>query len=116
MPRPSNRGADSTITVNLNLGFAEPVRSFLTSLVEAAVSALSDKIAAVEKSVDDAIARVQADVSTLQAKIDDLQAKVDEGTATAEDVAALERLQAKADALDPVKDSTLDEVPAGENP
>lgn len=94
-------------------GLAATLKSTLTPLLEAAVSALSDKIAAVETSVDDAIARVQADVATLQAKIDELQAKVDSGTATAEDVAALERVAAKLAALDPVQDATIDEVPEG---
>ena len=92
-------------------GLAETLSQVLSPILEAAVSALSDKIAAVEKSVDDAIARVQEDVATLQTKIDELQAKIDEGTATPEDIAALDRLQAKANALDPVQSSTLDDVP-----
>jgi hypothetical protein len=36
---------------------------------------------------------------------------VDAGLATPEDIETLNRIKAKADALDPVSDATIDEVP-----
>ena len=70
------------------------------------MSAISDKIAAANTSVDAALARVQEDVATLNAKIAELEAKVQENP-TPEDLAALDELRAKVDALDPVKPATL---------
>ncbi len=71
------------------------------------MSALSDAIAADNASADAAIARVQATVSDLTAKIAALQAQVDSGGATPQDLADLATLQAKLDALDPTNSSTL---------
>ena len=73
------------------------------------MSALSDKIAAVGSSLDAALARVDEDVQALVAKIAELQALVDAGGATPDDIAALDALQAKLDALDPTKPAVLPE-------
>jgi hypothetical protein len=73
------------------------------------MSALSDKITAVGTSLDAAIARVQSDVATLTQKIADLQALVDQGTATPEDIAALDMLKSKLDGLDPTVPEVLPE-------
>jgi len=71
------------------------------------MSDLSDKIKALETSVDAALARVQVDVDAFKAKIAELEAKVAAGTATPEDLAALEAMKAKVDALDPTSETTL---------
>jgi hypothetical protein len=88
----------------------------LTALVKAnhfkevlAMSVLSDKIAAVGVALDKALARVDEDVLALVAKIAELQALIDAGGATPEDIAALDALQAKLDALDPTKPAVLPE-------
>ena len=78
--------------------------------MEVLMSALSDKIAEVTTSVDAALVRVQDDVTTLQTKIAELQAQVDAGLATPEDIAALDALKVKADALDPISPTTLPEA------
>jgi chromosome segregation ATPase len=101
----------------------------LLELQEARImSVLSDKIAEVNDAIDasnlaadEAIARVKDDVddlreevATLTAKVAELQAAVDAGTATPEDLAALDMLKAKQsdlkgklDALDPTISATL---------
>jgi predicted nucleic acid-binding Zn-ribbon protein len=79
----------------------------LSRKVDHKMSQLSDKITALNSGIDAAIARVQTDVTALNAKIVELQAKVDAGTATPEDLAALDSAQAKVDALDPTKPDTL---------
>jgi len=73
-----------------------------------AMSVLSDKIVAVGVSLDAALARVDEDVQALTAKIAALQAIIDQGGATPEDLAALDALQAKLDALDPTKPDVLE--------
>lgn len=91
----------------------------LAQLEERIMSALSDAIAAATQSADQAIARVQEDVSALGQKIADLQAQVDAGLATQEDLDNLAALTAKFNALDPVKPDTLPEPspePAPEPP
>jgi len=85
----------------------------LEALEDRIMSKLSDKLAEVEASQDAALARVQEDVAAQAAKIADLEAKVAEGTATAEDLATLDRIKAKNDALDPIKPDTISDVPAG---
>lgn len=77
--------------------------------MEKNMSKISDKIAAVGTSLDAAIARVQGDVVTLQDKIAELEALVASGTATPEELDALDALKAKLDAIDPVKDAVLPE-------
>jgi hypothetical protein len=71
--------------------------------LERLMSKLSDKIAKIGTSLDKAIERVQDDVVTLQNKITALQEAVDNDTATPEDLAAIDMLEAKLAALDPVK-------------
>jgi hypothetical protein len=73
------------------------------------MSVLSDKIASVKSSLGAAVQRVQDDVAAQNAKIEELKARVAQGGATAEDLAALDELQATADALDPVKPDVLPE-------
>jgi hypothetical protein len=87
----------------------ESLTPLLDALGDRIVSALSDAIAAASKSADDAIARVQSDVAALDATIEALQAKIDQGTATPEDIAAVQALQAKLDALDPTSPEVLPE-------
>lgn len=70
------------------------------------MSALSDKLAEVGAAVDAAIVRVQEDVVALRQQIADLEAKVSENPTPA-DMAALDALKAKADALDPVVSAVL---------
>jgi hypothetical protein len=79
------------------------------SFREQVMSEFSDKIAAVQNSADNSIARVEGDVRDLQTQIDELKGRV----STPEDMAALDKIQAKLDALDPVKPATL---PEGETP
>lgn len=74
------------------------------------MSAVTDKIAAATASADAAIARVQGDVASLQAQIDELKANA----TTPDDLAAIDALQAKLDALDPVKPDTLPDEPPAE--
>lgn len=103
-----------TVTVRHDVYFhpADGSTSARLQRIEEAVSQLSDRIANLTRSADAAISRVQSDVTKLRQQVDDLQAKVDQGGATAKDVADLEALQAKLDALDPVQDATLEDVPA----
>jgi hypothetical protein len=72
-----------------------------------AMSVLSDKISAVGVALDKALARVDEDVLALVAKIAELQALIDAGGATPEDIAALDALKEKLDALDPTKPAVL---------
>lgn len=72
----------------------------------ARMSALSDKIAETTVAMDAAIARVQEDVAALRQQIADLETRVAQNP-TPEDLAALDALKAKADALDPVVNAVL---------
>lgn len=83
----------------------------LKALGDTIMSVLSEKIAAATASTDQAIARVQGDVTTLTAKVAELQALVDQGTATPADLAALDDLKTKLDALDPTSTTTLPPTP-----
>jgi len=77
----------------------------LRDLKDAIMSELSDKIAEVKATQDEAITRVQSDVADLQAQIDDLRTKV----TNPEDIAELDAIAAKNRALDPVQGDTLPE-------
>jgi hypothetical protein len=77
----------------------------LADLERTLMSQLSDKIAEVTRTQDEAIARVQEDVSDLQRQIDDLRTKV----TTPEDIAALDAIQVKNEALDPISPVVLPE-------
>lgn len=77
--------------------------------LETAVGELADKIAKVGESLDKAVGRVQEDVDKLNARVAELQAKIDSGAADPADIAALDALQAKIDALDPTKPDVLPE-------
>jgi hypothetical protein len=79
----------------IDLRFADLERTLM--------SQLSDKIAEVTRTQDEAIARVQEDVSDLQRQIDDLRTRV----TTPEDIAALDAIQVKNEALDPISSTTL---------
>lgn len=68
---------------------------------------LSQIIADLELSVESAIQRVQEDVGVLTLKIAELEEKVAAGEASPEDLAALEALKAKVDAIDPINPATL---------
>jgi hypothetical protein len=92
--------------VDVHHHFPEGLAALLTK-GDQIMSVLSDKIAAVGSSLDAALGRVQGDVGTLTQKVAELEALVAAGGATLEDIAALEAIQAKLDALDPVKPETL---------
>lgn len=91
--------------------FREWLEFRLSQLKDQIMSEVTDKIAAVEKSQDEAIARVREDVAAQQAEIDDLKTKV----TAPEDIAALDRIRAKNEALDPLKPAVLPES-GGEPP
>lgn len=88
--------------------------SYLKLLVQTTkaeiMSELSDKIAEVRQTQDEAIERVRVDVSDLQTQIDELRAKV----TTPEDIAALDAIAAKNRALDPVRPDVLPTDPDAE--
>ena len=109
-----------TFNVNLNVsgkivvvlespGGASPVATAadLQALGELIMSVLSDKLAAVNASLDAAIGRVQGDVAGLQQQIATLQALVDGGAATPAELQALDDLRQKLDAIDPNSATTL---------
>jgi hypothetical protein len=77
------------------------------------MTALSDKIAEVNTHADAAAQRVLDDVATLNAKIDELKTEVAGGTATPEDIAALDALEKKIDGIDPAKPAPPPPPPAG---
>ena len=79
----------------------------LDALGELIMSVLSDKLAAVNASLDAAVARVQSDVAGLTQQIATLQALVDGGAATPDELQALDDLKAKLDAIDPSSPQTL---------
>lgn len=79
---------------------------------EQIMSALSDKIAEIAASQDEAFDRVQADVADLQSQIDALKDKVTKP----EDIAALDTIMAKNKAMDPYKPDVLPEPPPEPNP
>lgn len=87
-----------------------------TERVLEAMKELAEHIAAASEAADKAIARVQKDVEALNAKVDTLQKRIDEGNATPEDIAALDALRAKLDALDPASPVTLPDGGADEPP
>lgn len=65
------------------------------------MSALSDKIAADTAAADAAIARSQAVVADLRAQVAALEARIATEAFTPDDLAALDALKVKLDALDP---------------
>jgi hypothetical protein len=83
------------------------VAQLLAKLETRIVGVLSDKIAAASTSADGAIGRVQTDVTALRAQVALLQQQVDSGTASEADLAALDGLTAKLDALDPTSPVVL---------
>jgi peptidoglycan hydrolase CwlO-like protein len=98
------------VNVNVTFNLSDAcVQSLAAALGEILMSALGPKLDELEASIDAALTRVQDDVTALQAKIDELQAKVDQGLATPDELARLDTLKAKLDALDPVNPATLPE-------
>jgi outer membrane murein-binding lipoprotein Lpp len=77
--------------------------------LEAEMSRLSGKIDELASSTDAALGRVQEDVDALRAKVAELEGNV----TTDADIARIDELKAKIDALDPVKPDTL---PEGDTP
>lgn len=75
--------------------------------LEDEVSQLSQKISDLNAAFDAALARVQGDVDTLNTKVAELQAKVDSGVATDQELADLDALKTRIEALDPTKDTVL---------
>jgi uncharacterized coiled-coil protein SlyX len=69
--------------------------------LEHAVSALTEKLDALEAAVVKAEAETAGDVAHLQAQITELRAAVEAGTATPEDLARLDALTARIAAIDP---------------
>ena len=90
------------------------VRAALKRLETRLMSVLSDKIAETNASFDAALGRVQGDVEDLNNQVADLKIKVEQGAVTPEDLAALDTLRDRIDALDPTKPAVLPEVPAAE--
>jgi len=86
------------------------VRAALERLETRLMSVLSEKIAETNASFDAALGRVQGVVEALHSKVADLEADVAKGVATADDLAALDALRGRIDALDPTKSAVL---PAG---
>ena len=89
-----------------------PVRAALKRLETRLMSILSDKIAETNASFDAALGRVQGVVEALHSKVADLEADVAKGVATADDLAALDALRSRIDALDPTKPAVLIGSPA----
>jgi hypothetical protein len=88
------------------------MRAALERLETRLMSMLSDKIAKMNASLDAALGRVLGVVEAFHARIADLEADVTNGVATADDLAALDALRSRIDALDPTKPAVLAEVPA----
>ncbi len=88
------------------------VRAALKRLETRLMSLLSDKIAETNASFDAALGRVQGDVQDLNNQVADLKGKVEQGAVTPEDLAALDALRDRIDALDPTKPAVLPEAPA----
>ncbi len=68
---------------------------------------LTAALDALDASLSSATARIQEDVAALQAEIEALKAR---DTVTPEEMARIAELQARLDAIDPVKPATLPEV------
>jgi hypothetical protein len=77
------------------------------ALEEKIMSQITDKVAEINVSLDAALVRVQEDVDALKAQVADLEAKVAGGVATPEDLAVLDALKARIDALDPTSPAVL---------
>ncbi len=88
------------------------MRVALERLETRLMSVLSDKIAGTNASFDAALGRVQGVVEALHSKVADLEADVAKGVATADDLAALDALRSRIDALDPTKPAILPIGPA----
>ena len=73
------------------------------ALEDKMMSELSDKIAEVNRSFDDAHTRVMDAIDALRAEVAEAKAKA----TTAEDLANLDSLDVKIDALDPTTSTTL---------
>lgn len=89
--------------------------------MEKTVSELSDRIAKLDESLTKATDRIQEDVDKLNAKVADLQAKVDSGNMPPEELAAnlaaIDAIQARIDAIDPTKPDVIPEpTPTPEPP
>ena len=88
------------------------MRTALKRLETRLMSVLSDKIAETNTSFDAALGRVQWVVEALHSRLADLEADVAQGVATADDLAALDALRNRIDALDPTRPAVLSEGPA----
>lgn len=92
-----------------------PARASLKQLETRLMSMLSAKIADTNASFDAALGRVQGVVEALHAKVADLEDDIAKGVATDEDLAALDALRNRIDALDPTKPAILPDEPADES-
>jgi outer membrane murein-binding lipoprotein Lpp len=79
----------------------ESLFSGTVATLEAAMSALTAKLDALEIAVASAVAKTAEDVGELNRKIAELAASVEAGTATPEEIARLEVLTAQIAAIDP---------------
>ncbi len=75
------------------------------------MSVLSDKIAEMNASLDAALGRVQGVVEALHSRVADLEADIAQGVVSPVDLAALNALRNRIDALDPTKPAVLPEGP-----
>jgi hypothetical protein len=89
------------------------IKLMLAIQKEEIMSILTEKLAELNSSFDAALARVQDDVDTLNAEVAELKIKIENGTATPDEIAALDTLRARIDALDPTSPTTLPEDPGG---
>ncbi len=86
--------------VSISEALACRLRLFMTR-TEERLSQLSDEIAALGTTVTDAEARVSTDVQALRDRIAELEAIIAAGSATPEDIAALEALRQRIANIDP---------------
>ncbi len=88
------------------------MRAALKRLETRLMSVLSDKIAEANASFDAAVGRMRGVVDALNAEVADLKSEVARGVATSDDLAALDALRNRIDALDLSSPAVLPEPPA----
>jgi chromosome segregation ATPase len=80
--------------------------------VERIVTKLTDSLDEFEAELDQEIARVNTSTDAFNARIAELQAQVDAGGATQAVIDQLDRMKAKAAAVNPKLPDVIDDVPA----
>jgi predicted nucleic acid-binding Zn-ribbon protein len=95
---------DQIATGFSGLGFALSAIQQQVTKGEQTMSQISDKLATLGTTVDAAVTRVQTDIQALRDQI----AALNTNAATPEDLAKIDELQAKLDALDPTVVAVLE--------